>query len=310
MALAFEFGGNGGSGTVTYDRKDGGTTTPVTVTAEGGSPDGLVLFLDGASGKALWAKHVHGPSTDRLESIRIDASGSVFVGGGSFSSTMKVDASPSGILVKAGDATSASPFVLRFDSADPHPVGFARSFGLSVPSKSGTVSGLAVAANGDVLVCGSFEGGIDLGLGVQSGKGLTDGFVARLPATGSVPSWARVFGGAQPDECTSVDADPTDQVVVGLSYQSSGVVLDGHTFGDPLAGQPAGAVAKLSGAGAFQWGFDVTGQGASIRSVAIHPSGDVLYSGSFIGGVNLGDGNVQSGNNGTEPSYFLVRRAY
>jgi hypothetical protein len=70
-------------------------------------------------------------------------------------------------------------------------------------------------------------------------------------------------------------------------------------------------VVKLGGAGDFLWAYDVIGTSASITSVAVMATGDVLYAGNFIGTQDLGGGTgIMSPNGGLNPMAFVVRRKY
>lgn len=150
--------------------------------------------------------------------------------------------------------------------------------------------GVAVDAQGDLVVAGTFDGVIDFGGGpLLAVGGELDGFVAKLGAQGG-HVWSKRFGDdlIQVINDVAVTADG-GAVLVGFG---AGAIDFG---GGPLAtagGGDAFAV-KLDAAGAHVWSRvfgDSAEQGAF--GVAVDGAGDVLVTGYMLGSIDLGAGSV------------------
>jgi hypothetical protein len=169
------------------------------------------------------------------------------------------------------------------------------------------VLAVAVDAGGEVYVCGSFRGVMDLDPGAGttnitgtavSGNFGNDIFVARYSGSG-VFRWGFGLGSTTAEEAYGIAVDATGVYVVG-NHQSGGA---GGTLLDldPGAGVRAVStngftdifVAKYSLLGAYTWGFSI-GQGQSgdngeqARSCALDKSGNLLVGG-FFGGASTGN---------------------
>jgi hypothetical protein len=288
-------------------RNGGGGANFVTVPAAGTSAgyDGLVLFLDGANGDALWSKYLSGPGQDRVRSVALDAARNVYVGG-YMGSSLDVD----GVPTLSGTA-SITPYFLRFDAGGTHAVGASKVVTAAGAGGNGELLALSPAPNGDIVTCGRFTGSLTFDSGMVKASNGQDGFVARYSKAG-VATWVQSFGGSGIDECSALVVDPTDRIVLAANHRSSGVTIAGHALADPSgASKPTAAVVKLGGAGDFLWAYDVIGTSASITSVAVMATGDVLYAGNFIGTQDLGGGTgIMSPNGGLNPMAFVVRRKY
>ena len=136
-------------------------------------------------------------------------------------------------------------------------------------------SGVAIDANGDVLVVGTTSGALD----GQAQVGASDAFLRRLDAGGDV-LWTRQFGSAGADEAWGVAIDAAGHAVVAGT--TSGSLADGANFG---------------GADAFVRAFDATGLTVWTRQfgspqddyawgVAADASGGVLVAGSTAGALS------------------------
>lgn len=151
---------------------------------------------------------------------------------------------------------------------------------------------VALGLDGSVYVVGAFSGTVDFGGGDASSAGDTDVFVAKFGASG-VHEWSVTFGGAGADSGLGISVAGSGDVFVGGSF--SGTV----DFGDgPVqsAGSTDGFVLKLSGAsGALAWAIRMGGSGSDeVAAVAVDAAGAVATTGSFVGTVNFGGGNVSS----------------
>lgn len=130
----------------------------------------IVVRLD-ASGKLLWAKDFGPTAKNTLAAapaIAFDGAGNLVVAG---AFTDDVDFG-GGALHSAG---SADAFVAMLDVAGNHV--FSRSIG---GKYFDAATAVAVDADGDILVAGSFSDTVDFGAGTLTTTGLLDVFVAKL----------------------------------------------------------------------------------------------------------------------------------
>jgi hypothetical protein len=223
-----------------------------TLSSAGNKDAFLAIYSPG--GTFLSAISVGGSLEDDGLSLAADANGGLFLGG-FFNGTADFD--PGAGTQNRSSAGLADLFLARYIGGTTLDwVGSAGSTG----SDKGL--GLAVAANGDVVLTGSFSSTLDLDFGSGSAShtsaGLTDGFMARYTNAGS-HLWSQHFGST------------FDDAGQALSFTSSGDVgLTGYFRGtvdfDPGAGSAAETsdqrdlfVGTYSPSGGFQWVFHVGG---------------------------------------------------
>ena len=124
---------------------------------------------------------------------------------------------------------------------------------------SGSIHGLGVAPNGDVVACGGFQsgnggaGGINFGKGIVQSNGEGDGFIVRVDNNNNT-KWVDTFGGAE----------------------STGTTLWGYDV--------VGANATLSS--------------VSLLPVGDAGLNDVVYAGAFTGAADLGSGALADAGSG------------
>lgn len=168
---------------------------------------------------------------------------------------------------------------------------WAQSFG--APGADASPWDLAVDPEGRVLLAGSFSGELDLGgQAPVVSHGGRDIFLVQLDASGAY-RWSQRYGGAQADE------------IGGMALAGTRVVLGGTHGGSPDLGceppLPEGNmfVALLDEDGACQWtkGFGDPATSNQVRGVAVDAAGNVLVTGSFLGALDLGGGQLLSSDN-------------
>lgn len=163
-----------------------------------GKPSAFVAKLD-PIGNAIWAKLSAGDAMSRgvANAISVGANGDVAIGG-SFRGVFDFGGKP---VTNSGVDDA---FVTVFSGAGAH--AYTKTFG---DSESQTVTGVALASNGDVFAAGNFSGSIDLDTGeVKTSAGAFDGFVARLGEKGC-PTWLRHFPGPMVQLTQALALDPT-----------------------------------------------------------------------------------------------------
>jgi hypothetical protein len=151
--------------------------------------------------------------------------------------------------------------------------------------------GLAVDAQGNVFVTGSFEGTIDLGGGPMTSAGPTDIFLAKLDPAGR-HIWSKRFGEADGQGGQSIAADAKGNVVMA-GYFSGSISFGGR----PLfsRGPYTFFLAKLDPSGAHLWsGAYGETSGPYAESVAIDSAGNIVMTGPFQGSIDFGGGLLTS----------------
>ncbi|HKH47605.1 MAG TPA: SBBP repeat-containing protein [Thermoanaerobaculia bacterium] len=207
------------SGTADFDPGPGRTEL-----ASAGSTDVFVLRLT-PRGELVWARRFGGLQEDTGLDIAVDTRG-VYVSG-SFQSAL--DAGPSR-LTSAGKTDG---FAAKLDLSGT--LQWTQRIG---GPQNDEARSLAVDANGEVWVAGSFEE--KAGIGQEGGSswesaGKLDGFLARLGPEGAV-LWSGRIGGKKEDAVTAVAVGP------------AGVWLTGY-FTDTADFDPGSSITTMAGVG-------------------------------------------------------------
>ena len=235
----------------------------------------------------VWAGRLGGTSTDQGNGVAVDASGNVYTVG-SFAGTADFDPGPGTFnLTSAG---GEDPFVSKLDSAGNF-VWARRLGGASIDQGSG----VAVDANGNVYIVGTFAGTADFDPGPGTfnltSAGNTEIFVSKLDGAGNFV-WARRLGGTSNDQGNGVAVDAKGNVfTVGLFAGTADFDPGTATFNLTSAGNTETFISKLDGAGNFAWavrlGGTSTDQG---NGVAVDATGNVYTVGSFAGTADFDPG--------------------
>ncbi|MEQ9320678.1 MAG: hypothetical protein RIF41_16045, partial [Polyangiaceae bacterium] len=174
----------------------------------------------------------------------------------------------------------------------------------------GTVGGVAIAPDGDVLVVGSFTGQIETLDGAIASTAGPDVFVARLTWAGE-QRWVKRFGEHGVQRGTSIDVSDDGLIAIGGE-------LEGDVGGDGIVATAAagtdGFVAVLDGDGNLRWattfgdaigsdGTPVSDEHQTVSAVGFTPDGSVVAGGSFYGEVAIGQETYAS----TGEDSFVVR---
>jgi hypothetical protein len=139
------------------------------------------------------------------------------------------------------------------------------------------IAALAATRDG-AIVGGSFAGTLRIGNAVVSSAGRSDGFVARLTATGAV-AWLIRVGGPGADAVQGV-AVAGERIAVAGTF-AAGADLRGHRLApfDERSLAADGFVAELDGAGQVRWVDSFGGKADdSVAGVAIDGRGQVAVA--------------------------------
>ncbi|MBX3188594.1 MAG: SBBP repeat-containing protein [Labilithrix sp.] len=227
-----------------------------------GSTDAFVRKYD-AAGTVLWTRQFGTSEADFAQSVSVDASGNVIVGGRTF-----------GALPGQTSAGASDAFVRKYDAAGT--VLWTRQFGTATNTSSEYVRSVTADKDGNVLVAGYVQGGT---LPDQTGAGSTDAFVRKYDPDGNV-EWTRQFGTTGSDFAQAVRADGNGNVVVAGRVIGA---LPGQMF---EGGNGDAFVRKYDPAGAELWTrqFGTTALDG-VNAASVDAMGNIVVAGSTEGGT-------------------------
>jgi hypothetical protein len=186
----------------------------------------------------------------------------------------------------AGLMTSVSPwdvFVVKLDGGGD--VVWQHGYG-GVNDQS--AYGVAVAANGDVLVVGSNNSVIDFGGGSIITRGSYDVFVARLDGETGAHIWSHGFGQTGSQNGLAIANGPNGDVALLCSIQSGGIDFGGGLL-TPFGGHIA--LAMFDADGNHVWSRVVGGsQGGTPTDIAVDDAGNTVICGRFGRAFDPGNG--------------------
>jgi len=159
-----------------------------------------------------------------------------------------------------------------------------------VPEPDGkliTVTGLAVAPNGDVAVAGYFSGKVQIGIeSYTSQANSRDAFLAVFDAQGAL-EYIKALGDQAYQVAHAVAFDSEGNVYLGGSF--AGVVDFGDKAGLEALGTGDGFLVSYNRTGTFRWQVPVRGAGfQAVYALAVTNDGDVIAAGLMDGESSLG----------------------
>jgi len=253
--------------------------------ANGGSEDMLVAKLDPTTGNANWV-FTAGDSNDQSANSVAPTSGNLAVVG-NFTGTLDIDPINGVIPPIVNTGTTPIDFIVGLKDSD----------GTGVWSKKVNLGGghlNALAGNPSqnyFLVCGAaMNSAANLAATGTAGGG-KDVIVAAVKASDGTVMWAKLFGGAMDQACTSAALDATGNAYFAGTYAGT---LD---FGSgALTPAPTGAydqiawVAKLNGADGTTLAAKAFGTSGIVDPIAmaIDPQGAVVLAGQIQTAVAFG----------------------
>ncbi|WP_020468820.1 SBBP repeat-containing protein [Zavarzinella formosa] len=243
-----------------------------------------------------WA--IGGAGTDSAKSVTTDAAGNTYIVG-SFSGTADFDPDPG---VSALTSSSSDGYVAKYDPAGQ--LLWVKSMGGSGDDQA---SGVAIDANGAVVVTGTFTTTATFGATMLTSAGGTDAFVTKLDSSG-VFLWAQRFGGAGDDTGVAVAVDAQNSIQVAGTFTGD-ANIGGTAFTNP--GGSDAFVVKLNPDGSTVTGTarQLGGAGTvTVSGIAVN-SGGVYVSGSFTGTADFNPfaGTQQFTSFGGSSDAFVVR---
>lgn len=257
--------------------------------------DAFVFALD-PSGAPLWLTGFTGLG-DQIAQRAVPAPDGGVLVAGTFTQT----------LVFSGDDVGETPsgkdgFLARLD-ADRDLVWLLRASG----DGAQTIQSVALAATGEAIIAGTFEGALDLGGKILEGSGGNGAeiFVAKIDAKG-VPVWITSLHGDAPD------LDPLPSCVIALgptgAIHVAGTFSGAVTFDENIGaiGGHDMFIGQLDAAGKPLWGHAIGSPGVDQRvaSISASPGGDTLIAADLRGKVTLDGTMIEAA--GDRPDAFLA----
>jgi hypothetical protein len=160
-------------------------------------------------------------------------------------------------------------------------------------TSSDTGYGVAVDANGNVYITGSFYGSIDLGGGTLTANGSsTDVFLASFTPSGQ-HRWSKAFGGSSTDYAYGIAVDGDGNVYITGYYYTS-ITFGGTTLTSNGSSSDI-FLASFTPGGVHRWSKSFGGTSSDYGySVATDSNGNVYLGGYFYSSIDFGGGALTS----------------
>jgi len=243
-----------------------------------GSADIFVLKLN-SSGTFQWVNTYGGTSFDFGRGIAVDSSGNIYITGYFYET----------VDFGAGNVTSAGGsdiFVLKLNSSATFQ--WVSTFG---STSIDVGEDITVDSSGNSYITGYFEGTVDFGAGNVTSAGSADIFVLKLNSSGTF-QWVNTYGGSAFDVGMDITVDSSGNSYI-TGYFEGTVDFGGGSV--TSAGAADIFILKLNSSGTFQWVNIFGGTSTDVgQGIAVDSSDNSYITGSFLGTVDFGGGNVTS----------------
>lgn len=271
-------------GTVDFD--PGAGTSSLT---SAGNADIFVLKLN-SNGSFEWAKRIGNTLTDEAQSICLDQSGNILLGG-FFAGTVDFDPGSGTYNMSGGNSTNPDGFVLKLT----HDGNFiwAKQVSGFYDEK---IYDVTTDANNNVYATGSFNWSADFDPGTSTvtlnTNGSSDAFILKLNSSGEY-SWAKNVGGSSGDLGRKIVVDNSGNVYSSGNFQGTADFdPNSGTSNMTSNGSQDVYVLRLSSTGTFDWVNQIGGAGYELLGAIYLDENDNLYtSGNFEGTVDFDPGN-------------------
>ncbi len=275
-----------------------GTSTIVSTGASPGYDNASDGFLARVSPFGQWQSvvRVSGPSYDYLTDVTVDSSGAAIVAG-EFLQGVTLD-SAAGLFFSSPTTYFAfNSYIARLSAANTWEWAVAAEF-----YRRGAyfgVSRLRLDRAGNVLVAGTFADSVRLGTHYLHATGINrdggDAFVAKINGATRQWQWAQRLGGnTYENNNSSLALDAAGNIYVGGTF--TGTIRLGSSVLTGPSAYPTGFVAKMSAAGAWQWGVQGrTTDRSAVTALVVRAADELVVAGSFSSPLTLGATTLPSG---------------
>lgn len=290
-----------------------GDTTSITFPATGmqrgnrGGQDAFVFKLSADGSHLLYGTYLGGTADDHGAAIAVDASGSAYVTGSTYSTNFPVAGASQGTLAGGQDA-----FLAKL-SAD----GSSLLFGTFLGGSGGTLGypesgqGIALDAQGGVYVTGvtSSTNFPTLNPLQSSLRGSSDAFVTKWSASGALV-YSTYLGGTGVDAGNAIAVDSNGSAYIAGQTFSSDLAVT-NTYQAVSGGDYDGFWAKLSSSGNSLVSLGYLGGSGSdtATALALDPSGNAYIAGWTLS-PNFPLANAYQSTNGGNYGAFVTKMGF
>jgi hypothetical protein len=264
------------------------------VGSDAGATSSALLVKLSPSGQCSWSRAWPGGS---FSALAVDADGSIAVGG-----------------------TATGPLDLGTGVIDPWPMGFVTFLAKLDPQGNGiwsmatvdsaAIDCLAAATGGDILVGGTAD--VVVSLGIPPTTAMAKGpsvLAARLTADGA-PMYVELFDDAYLIDRVACGTDGAGDLVLEATLQYGSAVDFGGGAIDAMGDLPF--LVELDASGGYRWQASYpnpSGNSAvGVQALATDAHGSVVWTGGLIGTYDFGTGTLSnSSGNGNDPDWIAVR---
>ncbi len=251
-----------------------------------GDFDAFLLKLDTA-GNEVWAKQIGGfMGGEEGKSVVVDDSSNVYLAG-VFTGSADFDPSNNTLLMTAAGGTSFDGYVVKLNENGD--LVWAKQLG---GTNSDISRYMAINANGDVFIIGTFRGTADLDPGTNTANFISNGsddiFIVKLDRNGNF-IWAKSIGGSSSDLGHGITVDQFSNVIVTGQF-SGNIDFDpgqGSVFLSSL-GFYDSFVLKLDSSGNFSWVNRINStSNVTSRFIKTDMLNQIYITGSYTGTIDL-----------------------
>ena len=257
--------------------------------ASGSNNDAFLVKFNSA-GTRLWATYYGGTSFDNGDACATDASGNVYMTGGTESNGIST-----GGTHQTGRSGSFDAYVVKFNAAGTRQ--WCTYYGGNNEDKY--VYGCATDPSGHVYIAGRTESSNNIASGgahqtSYGGGGVDDAFLAKFNTANGTRLWSTYYGTATYDYANDCATDPSGNVyLVGGTSSTSGIASGGHQ--NTNGGSTDGFLVKFNSTGTRQWGTYYGGTTSDIlMGCTTDASGNVYTAGWSASTSGIASGGFQN----------------
>ncbi|HRE76146.1 MAG TPA: T9SS type A sorting domain-containing protein [Flavobacteriales bacterium] len=270
----------------------------------GSATNGFLVKMD-PSGNYIWSKHLSGLTTARINDIKIDPLGNIYMTG-EFNNSVDFDMGPGDATLTTSILTS---FILKLDQNGDYL--WAKKLDPIAPILSNNGNSIDFDASGNIYIAGEFQNSADFnpGAGIFSmtSNGSTDIYVLKLDASGNF-LWAKQFGGTSGDLIKSLHVDASGDIYTVGSFQGSVDFDPGAGATIYTANNTDIYISKLNTNGVFVYAKQIGGSGIDRAwAISTDANGDVYITGNFSGTVDFDPGVGTNSLTASSTDIFILK---